>query len=69
MMICCFAQHDYEKSRARHDQEEKLIITAWYNMVSLPNPLKHEKELKAFHGFFSLCGFSCNGKQLYKLLV
>uniref|UniRef100_A0A8C9ZFM1 Hook microtubule tethering protein 2 n=1 Tax=Sander lucioperca TaxID=283035 RepID=A0A8C9ZFM1_SANLU len=62
-------EHDYEKSRARHDQEEKLIITAWYNMVSLPNPLKHEKELKAFHGFFSLCGFSCNGKQLYKLLV
>uniref|UniRef100_A0A8C9ZLA1 Hook microtubule tethering protein 2 n=1 Tax=Sander lucioperca TaxID=283035 RepID=A0A8C9ZLA1_SANLU len=61
-------EHDYEKSRARHDQEEKLIITAWYNMVSLPNPLKHEKELKAFHGFFSLCGFSCNGKQLYKLL-
>ena len=28
-------QHDYEKSRVRHDQEEKLIITAWYNMVSL----------------------------------
>lgn len=28
------AQHDYEKSRARHDQEEKLIISAWYNMVS-----------------------------------
>ncbi|XP_047428876.1 protein Hook homolog 2 isoform X2 [Mugil cephalus] len=25
-------EHDYEKSRARHDQEEKLIITAWYNM-------------------------------------
>uniref|UniRef100_A0A671YMF2 Hook microtubule tethering protein 2 n=1 Tax=Sparus aurata TaxID=8175 RepID=A0A671YMF2_SPAAU len=27
-------EHDYEKSRARHDQEEKLIISAWYNMVS-----------------------------------
>uniref|UniRef100_A0A8C3G2V7 Hook microtubule tethering protein 2 n=1 Tax=Cyclopterus lumpus TaxID=8103 RepID=A0A8C3G2V7_CYCLU len=25
-------EHDYEKSRARHDQEEKLLITAWYNM-------------------------------------
>uniref|UniRef100_A0A7N8YE19 Hook microtubule tethering protein 2 n=1 Tax=Mastacembelus armatus TaxID=205130 RepID=A0A7N8YE19_9TELE len=25
-------EHDYEKSRARHDQEEKLIISAWYNM-------------------------------------
>ncbi|XP_071028350.1 protein Hook homolog 2-like isoform X1 [Oncorhynchus clarkii lewisi] len=26
-------EHDYEKSRSRHDQEEKLIISAWYNMV------------------------------------
>ncbi|XP_019963401.2 protein Hook homolog 2 isoform X1 [Paralichthys olivaceus] len=25
-------EHDYEKNRARHDQEEKLIISAWYNM-------------------------------------
>lgn len=25
-------EHDYEKSRARHDQEEKLIIGAWYKM-------------------------------------
>ncbi|CDQ80575.1 unnamed protein product [Oncorhynchus mykiss] len=25
-------EHDYEKSRSRHDQEEKLIISAWYNM-------------------------------------
>ncbi|KAF7666370.1 hypothetical protein LDENG_00109450 [Lucifuga dentata] len=25
-------EHDYEKSRVRHDQEEKLIISAWYNM-------------------------------------
>ncbi|KAM4535305.1 protein Hook homolog 2 isoform 1-T1 [Fundulus diaphanus] len=25
-------EHDYEKSKARHSQEEKLIITAWYNM-------------------------------------
>lgn len=25
-------ENDYEKSRARHDQEEKLIISAWYNM-------------------------------------
>ncbi|XP_060760429.1 protein Hook homolog 2-like isoform X2 [Neoarius graeffei] len=24
--------HDFEKSRSRHDQEEKLIISAWYNM-------------------------------------
>uniref|UniRef100_A0A8C8F4B9 Calponin-homology (CH) domain-containing protein n=1 Tax=Oncorhynchus tshawytscha TaxID=74940 RepID=A0A8C8F4B9_ONCTS len=26
-------EHDCEKSRSRHDQEEKLIISAWYNMV------------------------------------
>ncbi|CAL8270851.1 unnamed protein product [Lota lota] len=25
-------EHDYEKNRNRHDQEEKLIISAWYNM-------------------------------------
>ncbi|KAM6905032.1 protein Hook homolog 2 [Xenentodon cancila] len=25
-------EHDFEKSRARHDREEKLIISAWYNM-------------------------------------
>ncbi|XP_037112135.1 protein Hook homolog 2 isoform X2 [Syngnathus acus] len=25
-------ERDYEKSRSRHDQEEKLIISAWYNM-------------------------------------
>ncbi|CAB1341990.1 unnamed protein product [Coregonus sp. 'balchen'] len=25
-------EHDYEKSRSSHDQEEKLIISAWYNM-------------------------------------
>ncbi|XP_017272286.1 protein Hook homolog 2 isoform X2 [Kryptolebias marmoratus] len=25
-------EHDFEKSRVRHDQEEKLIISAWYNM-------------------------------------
>ncbi|XP_047213124.1 protein Hook homolog 2-like isoform X1 [Girardinichthys multiradiatus] len=25
-------EHDYEKSRTRQNQEEKLIITAWYNM-------------------------------------
>ncbi|XP_072299628.1 protein Hook homolog 2 [Eucyclogobius newberryi] len=25
-------EHDYEKSKARYDQEEKLIISAWYNM-------------------------------------
>lgn len=37
-------QHDYEKSRARHDQEEKLIITAWYNMVRVTHTQK-----QAFH--------------------
>uniref|UniRef100_A0A8C7G283 Hook microtubule tethering protein 2 n=1 Tax=Oncorhynchus kisutch TaxID=8019 RepID=A0A8C7G283_ONCKI len=26
-------EHDCEKSRSRHDQEEKLIISAWYNMI------------------------------------
>ncbi|KAJ7992726.1 hypothetical protein DPEC_G00281660 [Dallia pectoralis] len=25
-------EHDYEKSRSRHEQEERLIISAWYNM-------------------------------------
>lgn len=25
-------EYDYEKNRARHEQEEKLIISAWYNM-------------------------------------
>lgn len=30
----CAVQHDYEKTRARLDKEEKLIISAWYNMVS-----------------------------------
>ncbi|XP_053494076.1 protein Hook homolog 2-like [Ictalurus furcatus] len=25
-------ERDFEKSRSRHDQEEKLIISAWYNM-------------------------------------
>ncbi|XP_041940727.1 protein Hook homolog 2-like isoform X1 [Alosa sapidissima] len=25
-------EHDYERSKSRHDQEEKLIISAWYNM-------------------------------------
>ncbi|XP_049601966.1 protein Hook homolog 2 [Syngnathus scovelli] len=27
-----YLERDYEKSRSRHDQEEKLIISAWYNM-------------------------------------
>uniref|UniRef100_A0A8C1AQB3 Calponin-homology (CH) domain-containing protein n=1 Tax=Cyprinus carpio carpio TaxID=630221 RepID=A0A8C1AQB3_CYPCA len=26
-------EHDFERTRSRHDQEEKLIISAWYNMV------------------------------------
>lgn len=34
LFVFIFAQHDFEKSRVRHDQEEKLIISAWYNMVS-----------------------------------
>ncbi|XP_066530251.1 protein Hook homolog 2 [Hoplias malabaricus] len=25
-------ENDFEKTRSRHDQEEKLIISAWYNM-------------------------------------
>uniref|UniRef100_A0A672QHD9 Hook C-terminal domain-containing protein n=1 Tax=Sinocyclocheilus grahami TaxID=75366 RepID=A0A672QHD9_SINGR len=29
-------QHDFERTRSRHDQEEKLIISAWYNMVRKP---------------------------------
>ncbi|KAM9784105.1 protein Hook homolog 2-like [Syngnathus typhle] len=27
-----YLERDYEKSQSRHDQEEKLIISAWYNM-------------------------------------
>ncbi|KAL0993059.1 hypothetical protein UPYG_G00102710 [Umbra pygmaea] len=27
-----YLEHDSEKSRSRHEQEEKLIISAWYNM-------------------------------------
>lgn len=27
-------QVDYEKSRSRQEQEEKLLISAWYSMVS-----------------------------------
>lgn len=34
LMRCSCVQHDYERSRARYDQEEKLLISAWYNMVS-----------------------------------
>ncbi|KAA0706281.1 Protein Hook -like protein 2 [Triplophysa tibetana] len=29
-------EHDFEKSRSRQDQEEKLIISAWYNMETEP---------------------------------
>uniref|UniRef100_A0A8D3CMU0 Calponin-homology (CH) domain-containing protein n=1 Tax=Scophthalmus maximus TaxID=52904 RepID=A0A8D3CMU0_SCOMX len=25
-------EHDFEKNKVRHDQEEKLLIAAWYNM-------------------------------------
>ncbi|XP_016116949.1 protein Hook homolog 2-like [Sinocyclocheilus grahami] len=25
-------EHDFERTRSRRDQEEKLIISAWYNM-------------------------------------
>uniref|UniRef100_A0A8C1AS51 Hook microtubule-tethering protein 2 n=1 Tax=Cyprinus carpio carpio TaxID=630221 RepID=A0A8C1AS51_CYPCA len=25
-------EHDFERTRSRHEQEEKLIISAWYNM-------------------------------------
>uniref|UniRef100_A0A673NB33 Hook C-terminal domain-containing protein n=1 Tax=Sinocyclocheilus rhinocerous TaxID=307959 RepID=A0A673NB33_9TELE len=25
-------EHDFKRTRSRHDQEEKLIISAWYNM-------------------------------------
>ncbi|XP_048869730.1 protein Hook homolog 2-like isoform X2 [Brienomyrus brachyistius] len=27
-----YLEQDFEKSKSRHDQEEKLIISAWYNM-------------------------------------
>ncbi|XP_036004307.1 protein Hook homolog 2 isoform X3 [Fundulus heteroclitus] len=37
-------EHDYEKSKARHSQEEKLIITAWYNMgMSLHQQVSGER--------------------------
>ena len=28
-------QKDHEKLRAVHDEEERLIVTAWYNLVSV----------------------------------
>lgn len=31
-------QQDFETSRSRHEREEKLIISAWYNMVSRSRP-------------------------------
>ncbi|MEQ2277334.1 hypothetical protein XENORESO_001181 [Xenotaenia resolanae] len=45
-------EHDYEKSRARQNQEEKLIITAWYNMVSM---WKRVPEKTCFHFLSSFC--------------
>lgn len=29
---------DFEKNRSQREQEEKLLISAWYNMVSAPEP-------------------------------
>ncbi|KAL4647923.1 hypothetical protein GN956_G8897 [Arapaima gigas] len=28
-------EQDFEKSKSRHEQEEKLILSAWYNMVGI----------------------------------
>ncbi|XP_068129586.1 protein Hook homolog 2 [Hyperolius riggenbachi] len=36
---------DFEKTKSQRDQEEKLIISAWYNMVSLPSLYLHCMEL------------------------
>ncbi|KAF4080748.1 hypothetical protein AMELA_G00174830 [Ameiurus melas] len=37
-------ERDFEKSRTRHDQEEKLIISAWYNMgMALHQKAKEER--------------------------
>uniref|UniRef100_A0A8C1WS03 Hook microtubule tethering protein 2 n=1 Tax=Cyprinus carpio TaxID=7962 RepID=A0A8C1WS03_CYPCA len=33
-------RHDFERTRSRHEQEEKLIISAWYNMVRKPQELQ-----------------------------
>lgn len=41
-------QYDYEKSRARHDKEEKLIIAAWYNMVSVSRRVAKPNENENF---------------------
>ncbi len=30
-----FLQKDHEKSRTIRDREEKLMVTAWYNLVSM----------------------------------
>ena len=30
---CCPPQNDYERSRAQQEREERLLVTAWYNMV------------------------------------
>ncbi|XP_042590255.1 protein Hook homolog 2-like isoform X1 [Cyprinus carpio] len=37
-------EHDFERTRSRHDQEEKLIISAWYNMgMALQQKVAGEK--------------------------
>lgn len=68
-----FIQHDYEKNRARHDQEEKLIISAWYNMVSeRVNTQKLKQELHPHHPiphsfiFLSSTLFTCQGMALHQ---
>uniref|UniRef100_A0AAY4A4V4 Calponin-homology (CH) domain-containing protein n=1 Tax=Denticeps clupeoides TaxID=299321 RepID=A0AAY4A4V4_9TELE len=33
LMCCCFIK-EYDKTKTQRDQEEKLVVSAWYNMVS-----------------------------------
>lgn len=32
--VLTFLQKEYDKTKTQRDQEEKLIVSAWYNMVS-----------------------------------
>ena len=40
-----YSQRDQERSKSVRDQEEKLIVNAWYNMVSI-NKENNNKLLK-----------------------
>lgn len=34
-LVLSVLQKEYDKTKTQRDQEEKLIVSAWYNMVSV----------------------------------